>query len=377
MKRIITILIPGIAMAILWSVNSSCNKKDSGGSTGSGGTDSVLINIGNNIIIPAYQSLNTSVNTLDAAITDFNNSPDASKLANVQALFKTAYIAWQSVSEYNAFGPAMNSQPTLAALNLFPASASKIDTNIVTGSYNVNVFSNSAAKGFPALDYLLFGAGNNTLANYTTDAQAASRKQYLAAVSADIKTEINKVTDSWSATGGNYINTFTTGTGNSISSSLGLLINSMDQDLEIMKNDCFGIPLGKQPPGTTLPILPNEVEAYYSGISIQLALAQLKAIQSIYLGSGGQGNGKGLINYLEKINAQYNGGPLSDTIKAHFAQAVSLMQMVPDPLSATIQSNPAPANAVYTETQRLVVLLKTDMPSSLGVLITYGDNDGD
>jgi uncharacterized protein len=149
----------------------------------------------------------------------------------------------------------------------------------------------------------------------------------------------------------------------------------------------LGIPLGKQPPGGTLPVLPGEVEAYYSGISAQLILTQLKAVQSLYLGTGAAGNGAtgngatgnglGLQNYLIQAKAQYNGGLLSDTIKAYFAAAVSGMQAVPDPLSVTIQNNPAPADAVYAIIQQLVVLLKTDMPSSLGVLITYGDNDGD
>ncbi len=51
------------------------------------------------------------------------------------------------------------------------------------------------------------------------------------------------------------------------------------------------------------------------------------------------------------------------------------MQAVPDPLSNSIVNSQAVVNAAYLEIQKLVVLLKTDMPSSLGVLITYEDND--
>jgi uncharacterized protein len=141
-----------------------------------------------------------------------------------------------------------------------------------------------------------------------------------------------------------------------------------------------------------LPVLPNEVEAYYSGISVQLALAQLKAIQNLYLGigsqgsgsqgsgsqgSGSQGSGPGLKDYVIQKKIAYNGGLLNDAIQANFASAVSGLQAIPDPFSATIQSNAAPANAVYVTYQQLVVLLKTDMASGLGVLITFGDNDGD
>lgn len=358
-----------------------CSKNSGNGTKGSSGgganSDSVLVNIGTNIVLPSYQSLAVRVGSLDSAIGDFNSGPNATKLGNVQTLFKNAYLAWEAVSAYNYFGPAANNTPTLSALNIFPTNASQIDSNIRVGNLNITAFANTAARGFPALDYLLFGAGTGTLANYTTDAAAANREKYLAAVSADIKTEVNTVLTGWASSGGNYLNTFVNGSGTSVSSSLGLLINSMDEDFEILKNDRLGIPLGLIPVGVVSPVLPNEVEAYYSGISVQLATEQLKAIQGIYLGTGGNGNGAGLINYLVAAKAQYNGGALSDTIKTAFATDVTLLQGVPDPLSQTIQSNPAPAQAAFSQSQKLVALLKTDMPSSLGVLITYGDNDGD
>ncbi|MEP6748821.1 MAG: imelysin family protein [Bacteroidota bacterium] len=381
MKRNFFFLLTG-AIVLLLSVNFACSKHNDNTSGGGGGStsgkDSVLLNIGNNIILPGYQSFAAVTVSLDSAVTDFNASPNSTKLANVQSLFKAAYTAWQLVSGYNTFGPASTISPALAGLNLFPVNATKIDSNIVSNNNNVNAFTNATAKGFPAIDYLLFGAGNNTLFNYTSAPTAANRKQYLAAVSTDIKTGAAAALAGWSASGNNYINTFINGTGNSVSSSLGLLINSMVQDFEISKNDRFGIPLGKQPPGTTLPVLPNEVEAYYSGVSIQLALAELKAVQGIYLGSGVQANNNmGLNNYLVKANAKYNGGLLSDTIRVRLAQSVTDMQKLQDPFSTTILTNTPAANTVYADLQKLVVLFKTDMCSALGVLITFGDNDGD
>jgi uncharacterized protein len=365
-------------IVIIIGITFSCSKSGtSGGSGPTNGKDSVLLNIGNNIILPAYENLAVEVNLLDSAISDFNAGANGTKLSNTQNLFKKAYIAWQSVSEYNYFGPAFAAQPVLSSVNIFPTSTSTIDSNINVNNDNVNTFANTAAKGFPALDYLLFGAGANTLTNYTTDPEASNRQKYLAAVSADIKTEVNAVLNAWSAGGGNYISTFINGTGNSVSSSLGLLINSMDQDFEILKNDRLGIPLGKIPVGSMSPVLPKEVEAYYSGISVQLALAQLKIEQGIFLGTTAQGNGLGLINYLIQANAKYNGGMLSDTITSAFANCVVALNAVPDPLSQTIQTNPTGANAAFSQSQKLLALLKTDMPSALGVLITYGDNDGD
>ncbi|HEY6899905.1 MAG TPA: imelysin family protein [Puia sp.] len=378
MKR--NFLILPIAAAVLVSgVLYSCSKSGGGGSNpgGSNDKDSILANIGNNIILPAYVSFSASVNSLDSAILDFNAGPTSTKLTAVQSLFKTAYVNWQYTSAYNYFGPASTNQPLLSSCNLFPASARTIDSNIFIASYNINGFTNVAAKGFPAADYLLFGAKANTLDSFTTSKYAANRKQYLAAVSADIKSETSAALKGWQSSGGNYINTFVNGKGNSISSSLGLLLNSFIQDFEILKNYKLGIPLAKQPPGTTLPILPDQVEAYYSGISAQLAYNQLKAAQNLYLGIGTAGAGPGLKDYLIQKNAKYGNGLLSDTIRVSLATAVSGMQAIPDPFSQTIQTNAGPSIAVYTTAQKLVVLIKTDMTSALGVLVTFGDNDGD
>ncbi len=364
--------------AALVGAGYSCSKNGGGSNNSStGNNDTILVNLGNNIILPAYQGLAGAVNALDSAIGDFNAGPTASKLSTLQGLFKTAYLSWEASSEFNYFGPASTAQPVLPTINVFPTSSALIDSNTSQNNDNVNTFANTPAKGFPALDYLLFGAGANTLAGYTTDVDAANRQKYLAAVSADIKTEVNAALNGWSASGGNYLNTFVNGKGNSVSSSLGLLINSMDEDFEILKNDRLGIPLGLIPVGVVSPVLPKEVEAYYSGISVQLALTQLKAIQGIFLGTGEKGNGQGLINYLIAAKASFNGGLLSDTLKAAFTSTIAALQAVPDPLSQTIQSSTAGAQAAFVQSQRLVALLKTDMPSALGVLITYGDNDGD
>src|ERR1700761_4025993 len=142
-------------------INFSCSKNSGGGGSGGGGAtaqDSVLLNIGNNIILTNYATLQTAANALDASIAVFNAAPDANGLATVQSKFKDAYMAWQGVSAFDGIGPAYSAQPVLSGLNLFPATTARIDSNISAGNTNVNTFANATAKGFPALDYLLFGA---------------------------------------------------------------------------------------------------------------------------------------------------------------------------------------------------------------------------
>ena len=366
-----------ICFILLIVIHSSCKKKTPTPSPTNNDFDKsgMLKNVGQTIIIPAFQVLNNSCYSLDSVIMDFNLSPDDTKLIHLQTIFKNTYRAWQSASAFK-FGPA-EQEYLNENLNTFPTNASKINSNISSGSYNLDAITNLDAKGFPGIDYLLFGLGaNNTeiLTMYTLDNDAMRRKQYLSDLASAIKTHTENVLNHWLSGGGSYINSFTTALGTDVGSSLGQVVNQLDYDLEVLKNYKLGIPLGKQSMGA---LFPEKVEAYYSQFSVELSLIQLKSLQNIYLGKSSQGDGLGLDDYLISLKAQYNGGSLNDAIKNQFSVAIDKLEAVPDPLSDAVASNSTSVNAAYIEIQKLVVLLKTDMPSSLGVLITYEDTDGD
>ncbi|PZF74554.1 imelysin family protein [Taibaiella soli] len=372
MKRFTSYITAGIALTLATAI-FSCNKKSDDNKTSTPDFDrkAMLTNWGNNIVAPGFQNLNTAVTDLDAAIADFNQAPDGTKLAALQSKLTSAYQKWE-VCEPMELGLADQDLLNVNA-NTFPASVTLINQNIAAGSYSLSAVSNLSAKGFPALDYLLLGAGTTSadiLAAYTTDANATNRKKYLADVSADLKSMVSAVSASWSSAAA--ITAFVNASGTDVGSSLGQMINKMDFDMDVLKNAKMGIPMGKQSMGQ---LFPEKTEAYYNGISASLMVAQVQAIQNIYLGKSSAGDGVGLDDYLVAINAQYNGGTLNDAIKAQFDATIGALQAVSDPFSANVTS--ANAGTAYTQVQKLLVLLKTDMPSALGVMITYNDNDGD
>ncbi|MDB5136945.1 MAG: Peptidase Imelysin [Mucilaginibacter sp.] len=349
----------------------SCKKSDAGNPNNTGSSfdrKGVLTNISTNIIIPGYTAYQAATVNLDAAVTTFTAASNSANLVALQTAFQAAYKQWQVVSVFE-IGPAAQIQLRVNT-NTFPADINQINSNIATSTYNPGLLSNLAAKGFPALDYLLFGVGaDNTaiLAQYTTGANATYSKTYLAALSAELKKNATTVLNGWTAT---YKTTFINADGTDVGSSIGQLTNQLVFDYETLKNYEIGIPAGIQSMGTTYP---QKVQAYYSKMSVQLVLLHLQTIQNIYTGS----SGPGFDDYLISAKAQYNGGSLNSAIIAQFASATSKLQGLTDPLSLNIQTNNAAVTSAYTELQKLTVLLKTDMTSSLGILITYGDNDGD
>lgn len=356
-------------------IASGCKKKESQSEKPQFDRVGMLTNIGNNIVIPNYQAFHIQADKLDSAIADFNAAPDLTKLTNLQAIFKNAYRSWQSCTVFE-LGPAADAFLNLN-LNTFPTSVTDINSNIASGTYDLNAASNYDAKGFPGIDYLLFGsaADNNAiLALYTTDGNATNRKNYLAALSAEIKTNASNVYNAWIPTGGNYINTFIQASGTDIGSSVGFLVNQLSSSEELLKNYKIGIPNGEQSAGTPYP---SKVEALYSGISVELAVLQLQSLQNLFLGKSNQADGSGFDDYVNYTGASFNGTPLATAINNQFNTAIAKVQAIPNPLSDSVTNNNATVHAAYLELQKLLVLLKSDMPSALGVLITYNDNDGD
>jgi predicted lipoprotein len=354
----------------------SCKKKDKDEPTPDADFDksAMLSNIGSSIIVASYQNLNVKVASLDSASMVFTASPTTNNLLALQNAFKQAYLAWQSVSVFE-FGPAEQALLRTNS-NTFPTDTTQVINNIHSGNYDLSAINNIDAKGFPAIDYLLFSLDTPQLINlYTTDTYASSRKSYLNNLINELKINVNTVYTSWNPSGGNYLATFTSSLGSDVGSSLGYIVNQLNFDFELLKNYKIGIPLGKKTLGTPLP---EKVEGYYAKNSVELAVAQLKAIENTYLGRTSPGVDRvGVDDYLIHIKAQYNGGLLSDAIKAQLTAAITKLELIPDPLAETIINNLAIVDAAYTELQKLVVLFKTDMPSALGVLITYQDNDGD
>lgn len=317
-----------------------------------------LANLSAEVILPNYLELNNAVNDLSESVDTLVFRKSKSDLDKVQTKLKTAYLAWQKVS-FLEFGPAMTVGLRTNA-NTYPTDTASIESKIVQNETQMDQLSMSDKKGFPALDYLL---------NHTSDSLILAelnnnRSNYLSAVVQDLKTKINTVYGEWS---GNYQSTFNSNTGTDVGSSSGQLINALNQHYERnFRDGKIGIPIGVRSSGIPRP---EDSEALYGGYSIELAVANFEAMKNFYKGK----DGLGLDDYLKSAGA----ADLDQTIQNQMVSIDSRLNALNDPLPTEIQTNDQALRDCYQEIQKLIVYLKVDMPSRLGVLITYQDNDGD
>ncbi|MDG1780170.1 MAG: imelysin family protein [Flavobacteriales bacterium] len=317
------------------------------------------------IIAPGISEASQDIELLNNAVESFLIAPTLSNLANVQQSHKNAWISFQQIS-FLRFGPG---EFIIPQLNTFPADAMFLQNALENGEY-VNPANDE--KGLPALDWLLNEANltaDELLTAFTNETTGASRMNVLSVCSNELVANITALESAWQS---NYAEEFRSNGGAFAGAGMSLYINSFVQDYELLKRDKVALPLGL----LTLDIpLPDKVEAYHGGYSVELALQHLTSLRKSIDGF----EGRGLKALLDELGAYHDGSQmdLSDAILTAIQEAQTALEQVPDPLSDTIDVNPQIVQEAYDELQEVVVLLKVDLPSALGISITFTDNDGD
>jgi uncharacterized protein len=352
-----------IALALLFF---ACGKDENNTPTDTGfDRKAMLENIADNVIIPAYAELTVEIETLNNAILAYSSSPTEAGINSIKSAYLDSYKKWQHCSSFE-FGPAEESM-LRNNLNIYPTDTAKISSNIGLGSYDLQSVNNYAAKGFPALDFLLYGSANPH-AYFTNATLGAKRLKYLQDLMSEMRSKILAANNAWK---GSYRATFVNNTGTETGSSVSLLVNQLNQNLDNIKNAKVGIPLGKKTFGETRP---GDSEALYSGISTELLTESIKSLEEVYTGK----SGLGFDDYLEKLAAKsYTGASLNSSIKTQFTLIYSALSLINTPISDAVINDKTDTDKAWSELVTLLIYTKTDMPSALSVTITYSDNDGD
>ena len=375
MKKILGLLV--VVLVIV-----ACTESDDTGTTTTGGggnppvgtfdRSAMLTNWADKIIIPGYIDFTAKVAALETATAAFN--ADATNLTEIRAAWLDAYTTWQRVSMFE-IGPAETVNLRLN-LNIYPSNTETIENNIASETYDLGLSSNRVAKGFPAIDYLLYGtasADTEILAKFN-GADGEKYSNYLTAIVADIKTLSNGVLSEWQ---GNYRDVFVNNDGASVTASTDRLVNDYIFYYEkFLRAGKMGIPGGVFS-GT---VEAGNIEALYAGnLSKQLFLEGLDAVQDFFNGKAytSSSTGESLQSYLVELNTVSNGADLDDIINAQFdaaRTAVVNLGSFKDELAVNPPSNFLEA---YNQVQRVVPLLKVDMVSAMSISIDFADADGD
>lgn len=362
-------LYAGLLATVLMSV-VACNKdKNTAPTDTSLDRKPMLEHYANNYIVPAYADMVAKLTTLKTTVYAYTANPDATTRQAAQTAWRNAYIIWQKV-DLLEFGPGAD-KSLRTFINIYPVTVSKVEGNISAGSYDLETFGSKDAQGFAALDYLLNSLGTE---KYTTDPQAAKRKQYLQDVANKMLGKVTEVNNEWAT----YKNTFINSTGTDAGSSLSLMVNNYVQYYErYLRSAKLGLPIGAMS-GIARTDL---IESYYTqDLTKELASTALNSVKDFYAGKSydGGATGESMKSYLAALGTKDDNGTLmADLITQELSEASNSLQSLNGTLHDNIQNNRTSALATYEQLQDVVPLLKVDMVSAFSISITYTDNDGD
>jgi len=334
--------------------------------------DDFFVNLADNIIVPRYAALESKLLALETSSNNFDGTNES--LVLLQNKFMLAYLAWQKVSSFE-FGPAAEYNALLRQnCNTFPTNSSIIESNIATQNYVLDLPSNYQAKGFPALDYLLFNTDNESL---KMDLLEVNRAAYLRDCISDMISRVSNVLLGWDS----YRVVFIEANGNDKNSSLSLFFNQYLFDYENLKRNKLALPSGfASQHGVPLNADTGKVEALYSRQSFALITSNLQALENVFLGLGENNiDGIGLYEKLKEYNAQSTvvDGDLAEAIQTQFLLCKSKIADFEFDLPFEIQFNTNQLQEASNELQKMIPMLKNDLRSYLSVTVTQTDADGD
>lgn len=327
----------------------------------------MLEDVGTDLIVPNFEDLQSSVNTLSEAAIEFAQNTNEDNLIAIRSAWEEAVIDHQHCSAFG-FGPGeLLLGPYATVLGVFPVSEEKIEANVINPTFDLPNSFDRDVRGFYAVEYLIYGNGQSKaeiLAGFDQN-----RKDYLLLITSELKSSFDGIVGEWNES---YLQSFIDNDGTSAGSSISLYYNAFIKDYENIKNFKVELPAGLsagQPAADG-----SLVEAYYSGISSELIAAHFENSKNIWFGRSRSGMElTGFEEYLESVI----GGPtlVQSTTEAIFEIDAAIADLPEGSLSENISSEEVETlrNALQSNTSNF----KSSTSSLLGISITFNSGDGD
>ena len=323
------------------------------------------------IIIPSYDNLNTSITELKESYELFKINITEHNLEELRNKWLKSYKLWQHVEMFN-IGKSMEDYLIFRS-NIYPVDTVRVNQNINNGEYDLKNPNNYAAQGFPTMDYLLYGKVNDPAKIIDHYKENDKTMNYLGSLIEDLATNVKNVNDDWNQ----VKNEFVSSVDNTASSNLNMMVNDFIYYYEKgFRANKFGIPAGVFSGGA----LPDRVEGFYSkNFSKVFALEAMTSIKKFFNGESYKNSdikGLGLKSYIDFVEKDQE-ELLSDKINAQLTDAEKSINELGNNLSDQIESDLIKVLKTYDDIQTAVVLLKVDMLQALNIAVDYADADGD
>ncbi|MCF8277224.1 MAG: imelysin family protein [Flavobacteriales bacterium] len=330
----------------------------------------------NNVILPRQQSAQDKTFALYNAAQAFKTDASFSNFQTLRQEWLESKKAYKLIELFNlgdVYDTYMHNK-----MNKWPCNTTFIDdmlADVVVLDQAYIDTKGSTAKGLPALEYLLFDptlSETEMHMQLTSSADFARRKDLIEAYSQDLYFKAYFLNDLWAMTGENYGQTFVTNSPRSgLESPVNIICNALVAQAERIYASELGQALGNYNGGT-----PDETlaEAFRSRESLACIRASIISLLETLNGKmDGLSDSASLRNHLIACGASAT----ATDIEEHLSESIILIDNYNTSLAEGVTSSPQTLQEIRSHIQNVVVLLKTEAFPSLGITLTFNDNDGD
>lgn len=311
------------------------------------------------VVTPDTEEVDESSRRLVRDLTSLEATPSQSALATTRTAFRRALLAWKRAACFGA-GPVVETSALVRAA-FWPVRTVAIEQGLAGPAALDERFVAELGvdlKGLYALEYLLFSAASGTP---SFDApEAAKRRRLAVLLSRNVAEHAGRVKRAL-GDGQAYAERFAAGG----QASLSQVVERLILVAEHVAAQRLALVTDLEKNGMLRAAL---VEGAPSGISHELAYTELVAAERLYRGSEGRG--------LEELVAR-TAPAVRARVDERFGRALAAVRAVGVPLERAAREHRAELAAAAAAAKELELALKVDLPSALGVTITFAATDGD
>jgi predicted lipoprotein len=336
-----------------------------------------LVDLADNVIIPGYQNLFQSAESLVSASNTFCsiNTPSRDDLTVYQQSWREFNQQWQTI-QFVRVGPITDDNREFR-IQFFPDNNDAVNrgvSNLLLEQQVVTAelvaMQNVGGQGIPALELLLFSEEPD--ASILSAADRAKRCEVSQAIANNLLNMSTDLNQAWQTSGDNFREQFIGGTGvfTSVRDAVEEITTNWIQQLEIVKDEKVLFPLGTNAPG-----LPEIVEHVLSDESLSSISTNLQAFSAIYTAGEGQGFDDILIMQLEQDTIAQQ---VTDAIDANIATIDAIQNQFDSfPAALSNEAGRTALNDLIEDIRVLRDVLSTGFVQALDINIGFNSNDGD
>ncbi len=355
----------------LFSCSSEEGDKPSGGEGGNGNMGVNRTAFLNAVVdvhaIPDYERFAMQLQVLKTDVKSFSDTPTQETLNKARATWLKTYEVYQSVAAYN-FGLAEETAYR-SYMNGYPTDIEEIKGNIDNESFTVESLGNSDlinSQGLPAIDYIINGLDDSDAIIIDKFNEDAKYGKHLGFLVDRMISFTDRILNDWK---GDYKKEFTSNTSETKSGSFNLFVDRYINFYEkIIRTGKIGRPAGE----LSKPKRPQQIEALFSPEnSRDLAIVAIKDAERIYLGNSEDEAS------LSAILLERDRVDLDLKIKSEFKAAIESVESLNANLNIQAETDADTMLATRAVLHALVVTMKTDLITELGIELLTFDSDGD